>query len=227
MPNWQRARKPSQKRVRKEEILEAARRLFGTSSYDAVSLNGIAREAGMSKPNLYRYFSSREEIFLHILREEQQSFAARLSARLQSLEKGAEPAEIVGAWLEASVDSPELLALLPQLGTSLEKNSSLEQLVAYKKESFAGAQQLAELHHRLYPRLSVDVWKEVLNSAVALLAGLWPLCNGNEKVDEAMLHPEVGLEPWDFRKMMGFALESLILGAAQRASTAQSLKTAE
>ena len=109
----------------------------------------------------------------------------------------------------------------------MEKNSSLEQLVAYKKESFAGAQQLAELHHRLYPRLSVDVWKEVLNSAVALLAGLWPLCNGNEKVDEAMLHPEVGLEPWDFRKMMGFALESLILGAAQRASTAQSLKTAE
>lgn len=221
MSTWQRARKPSQKRVRREEILEAAKQLFERSSYDEVSLNSIARAAGMSKPNVYRYFSSREEIFLQILLEQQGAFVERLAKRLESLADGkATVDEIVGIWLDVSLESPELLALLPQLGTSMEKNSSLEDLVAFKKESFSGARYLAEVHARLYPELGVGIWGQVLNCAVGLLAGLWPLCNGNERVEAAMRHPEVGLEPWDFRQMMGFGLRSLILGAAPGGSKA-------
>ena len=213
-PTWQRARKPSQKKVRREEILDAAKRLFECSTYDQVSLNSIARAAGMSKPNVYRYFSSREEIFLQILLEQQSAFVERLARRLESLGEGkATVEELVGVWLDASLESPELLALLPQLGTSMEKNSSLDDLVAFKKESFSGARYLAEIHHRLYPEVSLESWGQVLNCAVGLLAGLWPLCNGNEVVKAAMRHPQVGLEPWDFRQMMGFALRSLILGA--------------
>lgn len=210
---WQRARKPAQKRARKEEILDAARSLFATLPYDEVSLNGIAREAGMSKPNLYRYFSSREEIFLQILREEQQSFLEQLSKRLESL-PGKKPVdEIAEAWVDAAIACPDLLALLPQLGTSMEKNSSVEQLVAYKKESFAGADALAQLHQKLYPKLDLEKWKRVLNCSVGLLAGLWPLCSGNDLVERAMRHPDVGLEPWDFRTMMTFSLKNLIKGA--------------
>ena len=215
-PTWQRARKPSQKKVRREEILEAAKQLFKQASYEEVSLNSIARAAGMSKPNVYRYFSSREEIFLQILLEQQGAFVERLAKRLKSLADGkATVDEIVGIWLDVSQESPELLALLPQLGTSMEKNSSLDDLVAFKKDSFSGARYLAEVHAELYPGLSVETWSQVLNCAVGLLAGLWPLCNGNETVEAAMRHPEVGLEPWDFPQMMRFALRSLILGATQ------------
>ena len=90
----------------------------------------------------------------------------------------------------------------------MEKNSSLDDLVAFKRDSFSGARYLAEIHARLYPELGLDMWAQVLNCAVGLLAGLWPLCNGNERVEAAMRHPEVGLEPWDFRKTMAFALRT-------------------
>ncbi len=219
--SWQRARKPSQKQVRREEILEAAKRLFESSSYEEVSLNSIARAAGMSKPNVYRYFSSREEIFLQILLEQQSAFVQRLAHRLESQRDGeAAVDDIVGAWIDTALESPGLLALLPQLGTSMEKNSSLDDLVAFKKDSFAGADHLAAIHHKLYPGLSLEIWGRVLNCAVGLLAGLWPLCNGPEVVEAAMRHPRVGLEPWDFQQMMGFALRSLIVGAGQGSKAA-------
>ena len=213
-PAWQRARKPSQVKVRTEEILNAAKRLFATLSYDEVSLNAIAREAGMSKPNIYRYFASREEIFLMILREEQGVFVQRLSGSLRAMSSPVTAEVVVEAWLDAALGCPDLLALLPQLGTSLERNSSLEQLVAYKKETFAGGLALAELHRSIYPRLDLDTWMEVINASVGLLAGLWPLCNSNDTMEQAMRHPEVGLEPWNFSKMMRFAMKALISGAA-------------
>ena len=211
---WKRARKPVQKAARKEEILAAAKRLFSMGSYDQVSLNSIAREAGMSKPNVYRYYASREEIFLHILGEEQDRYIDALFRELQSADRSHPVDEVARIWVEQALKLPDLLRLLPQLGSSLEQNSSVEQLTLFKKRSFERAAELALAHHSLYPELNPDQWGEVINTAVALMAGMWPLCNGNEIVEQAMKHPSVGLAPWDFEQKMTFALKAVILGAA-------------
>ena len=50
-------------------MLEAASGLFGTSGYDAVQMDDVARAAGVGKPTLYRYFGSKEELFLEVLSE--------------------------------------------------------------------------------------------------------------------------------------------------------------
>jgi len=210
---WQRARNPHQKARRREEILAAAKRLFAKGSYDEVSLNGIARESGMSKPNIYRYFSSREEIFLHIFAEEQDRFFDRLTASLKELGPSPEVSDMVKVWVENSVESPDLMALLPTLGTSLEKNSSVDQLVLFKKQGFERMRRLASLLHQLHPRLSPECWGEICTATVGLLAGLWPLCRNRMSVVKALAHPEVNLKPWDFRQKATFALSALIRGA--------------
>nr|WP_297290938.1 TetR/AcrR family transcriptional regulator [Oceanicoccus sp.] len=64
--NWQRARTNENKSKRKEAIYKAAFELFKKNGYDNVSFNGIAAEAGFTKSNMYRYFSSKEEIFLTV-----------------------------------------------------------------------------------------------------------------------------------------------------------------
>ncbi len=64
--SWQRARTDEKKSERKVAICDAAVTLFKKSGYDNVSFNGIASEAGFTKSNMYRYFSSKEEIFLNI-----------------------------------------------------------------------------------------------------------------------------------------------------------------
>lgn len=44
-------------------IVEAATRLFLTFGYDAVSMNGIAEAAAVSKPTVYSHFSNKETLF--------------------------------------------------------------------------------------------------------------------------------------------------------------------
>lgn len=47
---------------RKEEILDAAQKLFGIKGYDATSVTDIMKEVGIAKGTLYYHFQSKEEI---------------------------------------------------------------------------------------------------------------------------------------------------------------------
>jgi len=50
--------------VREGQMLEVARRTFGTRGYHDVSMDEIAEAVGISKPMLYAYFDSKEGLFL-------------------------------------------------------------------------------------------------------------------------------------------------------------------
>ncbi len=63
---------------RRQRMLEAASGLFGTSGYDAVQMDDVARAAGVGKPTLYRYFGSKEELFLEVLGEVLQQLQLQL-----------------------------------------------------------------------------------------------------------------------------------------------------
>ena len=69
LPPFQRARQPNQIAERKEAVLRAALKLFQKHGLENVSLNDIAQEIGCAKSNLYRYFESREHIYLLLLQK--------------------------------------------------------------------------------------------------------------------------------------------------------------
>ncbi len=52
------------RRAVQAEIGEAAMRLFLASGFDAVTMDQIAREAGISRRSLFRYFGTKEDIVL-------------------------------------------------------------------------------------------------------------------------------------------------------------------
>jgi len=64
--NWQRARTREQITERAGSILAAAARLFETRKYEEVTLQNIAIEAGFTRSNVYRYFQTRQTIFLEL-----------------------------------------------------------------------------------------------------------------------------------------------------------------
>lgn len=49
-------------------ILAAAETLFASHGYDAVSMNEIARAAGVSKANVFHHFSTKRTLYLEVLR---------------------------------------------------------------------------------------------------------------------------------------------------------------
>jgi AcrR family transcriptional regulator len=52
---------------RREEVLEAARRIFARLGYAATTVEEIAKEAGMAKGTIYLYFRSKEEVYTALL----------------------------------------------------------------------------------------------------------------------------------------------------------------
>jgi len=63
---------------KRQSILDAAAELFIAQGYEAVSMDAIARAAGVSKATLYAHFGSKDQLFGTIIREAcQTNLAAR------------------------------------------------------------------------------------------------------------------------------------------------------
>jgi AcrR family transcriptional regulator len=82
-------------------ILDAAERLFATRGFAATSVREIVREAGVTNPMLYYYFGSKEDLFVHLIRERFQTFARSFSERLaqQDTVHG-----VLSAWAHATME---------------------------------------------------------------------------------------------------------------------------
>ncbi|HEY6432249.1 MAG TPA: TetR/AcrR family transcriptional regulator [Acetobacteraceae bacterium] len=66
-------RPPEGESAKRHAILDAATELFIAQGYGAVSMDAIARAAGVSKATLYAYFRSKDQLFATIIREACQS----------------------------------------------------------------------------------------------------------------------------------------------------------
>src|SRR5690606_4960129 len=55
---------------KREEVLDIASETFLSKGFDGTSINVMAREAGISKESIYRYFGSKEDLFLAVVERE-------------------------------------------------------------------------------------------------------------------------------------------------------------
>jgi TetR/AcrR family transcriptional regulator, mexJK operon transcriptional repressor len=58
---------------KRRQVLEAAAELFLAHGYGPVSMDAVARAAGVSKATLYAHFSSKDELFGQLMRERAKS----------------------------------------------------------------------------------------------------------------------------------------------------------
>jgi AcrR family transcriptional regulator len=76
---------------RREQLIEAADRLFCTRGYHATGIDRILAEAGVAKMTLYKHFGSKDELILAALRARDQWFRNHLARELA--QRTADPAE--------------------------------------------------------------------------------------------------------------------------------------
>ncbi len=60
-------RKEKEKEIRRNDIIEAAERIFFTKGYDHATMDDVAKEAEFSKRTVYVYFNSKEQIYFEIM----------------------------------------------------------------------------------------------------------------------------------------------------------------
>ena len=143
--------------VRRQEILEAAIRVFAAKGYEKTVISDIAAESGISQGLCYRYFRSKEEIY-DLAIEEYAEFIVAESCRSLDYEK-ASMQELIDTlnsradlYYTLEKDKPELYLIFHREGSSkLHDQLSLkicEKLLPVATGIICKAVEHGELHVR-------------------------------------------------------------------------------
>jgi AcrR family transcriptional regulator len=68
---------------RRQQLLEVARKVFGRRDYHTVTMDAVAKEAGVTKPILYDHFPSKRELYLALLEADLANLKERLRDALE------------------------------------------------------------------------------------------------------------------------------------------------
>jgi AcrR family transcriptional regulator len=105
--------KPDRNAERREEILEAATKLFAEHGYADTDTQLLADKLGVGKGTLYRYFPSKRELFLAAADRGMRKLCQYIDASIETIEDPPERiAEVVRSYLSFFADHPELCELL-------------------------------------------------------------------------------------------------------------------
>jgi len=212
--DFQRARRPVQKEQRRRELLAAATELLG-EGFDAVTLSGIARAAGVAKSNVYRYFESREEILLELLLDDLAGMVTVLEKALAPL-RGTEDVDAAAATVtRVLVDRPRLCALLSIVSSVLEHNLSTEVLRDFKEQVLEVSIRIGNALRRVVPRLPAERAPAILRYVNALIAGLWPMAHPPAPLRIVLDEPYFEALRSDFAADFSGAFAAMLRGEAR------------
>lgn len=155
---FQRARTDAQREIRRRAILDTASAMLDEMPVAAITLNELSRRVGLAKPNVLRYFESREAVLLelldHFLSEWLTELAGELAAgvdeKLPMAERAAAVAEVLSRSLSGRVTLCELFGAQ---GGVLEHNVSVEVVARYKRQSMEHLSTMAALTRKHLPEL--------------------------------------------------------------------------
>ena len=199
---WQRARSEAAKNARRNEIIKATEALFERLSFEEIHFGLIAEEARFTRSNLYKYFHSKEEIFLEILKRDIETFTEDLEAWGEGREACPEAA-FVDAFAGLRWKYRRIREVFSKLDTLLGAHCAPERAAEFT--AFIGETngRKAELLCRLFPEFSNEKAREFLIVEASLVTGLHHIMN---------LGPVEGMRQDHFKSAYREAVLTLLRG---------------
>ena len=170
---------------RREEIINACEQLYRTMSFREITLKEIGKITSFSRPTIYNYFETKEEIFLALFQREYDSWNEDLTAILEGNEKltKAELAEKIAASLAGR---EQLLKLLAMNNYDMEANSRPERLVAFKESYGRSLGLMRELLLKFCPDMGGTEIRNFIYIFFPFMFGIYPYTAVTEKQKTAM-----------------------------------------
>lgn len=222
MPRFQRARKPEEKEVRRRAILQAARDLAREVGPIEMGLNELGRRSGVSKPNIYRYFESREEILFRLYAAEITELVESLEGRLRA---GLDVPAVAAVVAREHLSRPLLCQLAGMVASILEHNISTDTIAAVKTELVPVLARAVAALRRSLPWLSEADALFAFHAIELQLAALWPAANPSRAAREVLSRPEFTAmcadAGRDYPRFIEVLLAGLRAGASGRAGKAR------
>ena len=132
MTEYKRARTDEQKEERMSQIKKAADELFKTMPYTEINLSNIAEKLDWSRANLYKYVTTKEEIYLEITQDRMSEY---LNSLITVFPEGCKfsPETVAEIWTAQVVSHEDYFRYVSFLLTIIERNVTVERLTVFKK----------------------------------------------------------------------------------------------
>ena len=208
---WERARSEEQKAERIAEIVAATERLYKKYSFEEITFVAIAEEANFTRSNQYKYFSSKEEIFLEFAMHDIVLWRKSLEKAVRKHKKY-NTDEFVEIWVYTLVKHKRLLSLISILFADLEKNACFESFINFKLACKDEIEKVTSLLTSALPRLSVEEATRFMYLQMSSAVGLYQMTDYSEIQLEAYKHPELKQFKVDFKPLYKEAVTYLIKG---------------
>ena len=110
--------------------------LFQKKGLENVTLADIAEKVGTVKSNIYRYFDSREHIYLRVLQRQGSAWEKRVMSGLDGLRRKGTPTKVAKVLTRSFIQSVEYSTLITVINTVLEKALSPELVIDFRAAFF-------------------------------------------------------------------------------------------
>lgn len=220
--DFERVKTEEQRKIRIQEIKDAAIKLFDTHDFYEITLADIAKGTNFTRGNLYKYISSKEEIYLLVTIDEFNKLLIELKIKLNRdfSKKTDEFSEILAKEIEKQ---ERFLKLFSILYTNLEKNASEEKLIQFKEEFNSCQIKFIKIIKRTFPSLEDVQIRKFLEILSCFIIGFYPLVSPNTIQKEALKKAKIGYYPPNLKKVLKeqiiYALRNVIYNSGEKVSS--------
>jgi len=119
-------------------------------------------------------------------------------------------------WVNIQIKHKRMVELLTILFTTIEKNSSLQSLISFKKKSKEDFEAIAEVLMDILPSFTLESMFEFLFAQLAMAIGAYPMLNLTEAQKEAMDTVGMASDPGFYKAIYTNSIQYLIQGLSQK-----------
>ena len=177
--------------ARRDEIINACEKLYKTMSFKDITLKDISVETSFSRPSIYNYFRTKEEIFLALMQREYELWAEELNA-LVSENENLNADSFASALAHSLERRKQLLKLLAMNHYDMEEHSRCERLTEFKIAYGASLDAVRACLGKFFPAIDRERFIYVF---FPFLFGVYPYAVATEKQLNAMKEANIDFTP--------------------------------
>ena len=176
---------PEQIALKREEIINACEQLYQTMSFREITLKEIGNITSFSRPTIYNYFETKEEIFLALFQREYDRWNEDLTAILNGNGRLTKK-ELAEKIADSLAGREQLLKLLSMNNYDMEANSRQELLNAFKQSYGRSMHLVCMLLEKFCPDMSVTDIQNFIYIFFPFMFGIYPYTAVTDKQKQAM-----------------------------------------
>ncbi len=173
------------KENRKQEIIDACEKIYREKGFTAVNIKEISTATSFTRPAVYSYFETKDEILLALLNREYTKWIASLEEAETQIEQGNR--EQTAVLLARTLDDREILLRIQNMNLfEMELNCRVERLAEFKVLYRALLETLTRIAALYSPQSTAEEINRFCMNFNAFLFGVYPFVYHTEKQLEAM-----------------------------------------